>query len=120
MGDESRGGATEGALRGDVADVDRDTIAFGPPGTLPRHKKLGHVEDVDGDGIDDLMLHFPSQETGIDANDFEACLEAKTLGGQEIGDCDPVRVKPACGLGFEVGLLVLPLVWLQRRRRRQR
>lgn len=35
----------------------------------------GHVEDVNGDGRDDLVLHFPTEETGFDGDDSEGRLE---------------------------------------------
>lgn len=42
-------------------------------GARPAHD--GHVEDVDGDGDDDLVLHFPTEETGFDGDEEEGRLE---------------------------------------------
>lgn len=42
-------------------------------GARPVHG--GHIEDVDGDGRDDLILHFPTAETGFDGGDSEGRLE---------------------------------------------
>lgn len=42
-------------------------------GARPAHG--GHVEDVDDDGRDDLVLHFPTDETGFDGDESEARLE---------------------------------------------
>jgi len=42
-------------------------------GARPAHD--GHVEDVDGDGRDDLVLHFPTEETGFDGDESEGRLE---------------------------------------------
>jgi len=40
----------------DAATIDVSTVVFGPAGAQPKHN--GHIEDVDGDGDNDLMLHF--------------------------------------------------------------
>lgn len=42
-------------------------------GARPAHG--GHVEDVDGDGNDDLVLHFPTAETGFDGDEETGRLE---------------------------------------------
>ncbi|WP_248898247.1 hypothetical protein [Haloplanus halobius] len=42
-------------------------------GARPAHD--GHVEDVDGDGRDDLVLHFPTDKTGFDGDESEGRLE---------------------------------------------
>lgn len=49
-----------------------DVVADGG-GARPAHS--GHVEDVDGDGRDDLVLHFPVAEAGFDGDESEARLE---------------------------------------------
>lgn len=41
----------------DVADVDVTTLAFGPDAAAPAHCHGPHVEDVDGDGLLDLLAH---------------------------------------------------------------
>lgn len=42
-------------------------------GARPAHD--GHIEDVDGDGDDDLVLHFPAAETGFDGDEERGRLE---------------------------------------------
>lgn len=74
----------------DVADVDVESLAFGPDGAAPAHS--GHIEDVNDDGIGDLVLHFPIQDTCIASNDTEACLTG-TAGDDDIEGCDTVSVK---------------------------
>jgi uncharacterized delta-60 repeat protein len=51
----------------------------------------GHVEDVNGDGKLDLLLHFEVLETGIDRGDETACVTAKTFAGASVEGCDSVR-----------------------------
>lgn len=48
-----------------------DTVEQGG-GARPVHG--GHCEDVDGDGHDDLVLHFPTQKTGFNGNDSTGTL----------------------------------------------
>ncbi|WP_081704417.1 hypothetical protein [Natrinema sp. J7-1] len=49
-----------------------DVVAEGG-GARPAHG--GHIEDVDGDGQDDLVLHFPTDETRFDGDESEGRLE---------------------------------------------
>lgn len=42
-------------------------------GARPAH--TGHIEDVDNDGNDDLVLHFPTEDTGFDSDDEEGRIE---------------------------------------------
>jgi hypothetical protein len=50
----------------------------------------GHIEDVDNDGDLDMVLHFKTQETGIQYGDTEACLMGKTIDGKIIDACDTI------------------------------
>jgi len=58
----------------DAATVDPATALFA--GALPERWKL---EDVDGDGKDDLLLHFRTQELELDPDSTEATLTALTV-----------------------------------------
>jgi len=100
----------------DVTDIDRSTLAFGPGGASPAHRKGGHLEDVDGDGLIDLVSHYRTQETGIAFGDEEVCVTAETFDGAVVEGCDTVRVLMACGSGYEIALLLPPLMWLRGRR----
>ena len=49
----------------DVANVDVTTLAFGPDGASFEHSHGPHFEDVNGDGLTDLMAHYRVEETGL-------------------------------------------------------
>lgn len=80
----------------DAAAVDPATVCFGDAedpaanGDCTEAHGRGHVEDVDGDGDADMVLHFEVQETGIQAGDTEACLVGRTVDGDDIAGCDAI------------------------------
>ena len=78
----------------DAATVDPAMVAFGPDGAAPVHYAL---EDVDGDGDIDMILHFKTQDTGISPGDTEATLTAETEDGTIISGSDSVRTVPTKG-----------------------
>lgn len=92
---------TASTANGDAADfdawsVDPTTLAFGPGGAAIRHSS-GHAEDVDGDGDIDMMLHFPTQDTGITCPDDEATLTGVTFDGVEFTATDSIRTTGCMG-----------------------
>jgi hypothetical protein len=78
----------------DVETIHVATLAFGPAGAAPVHAAGGHVSDVDGDGIADLVSHYANGETGIGSGDFQACVAGETLAGAPFRGCDAVVVHP--------------------------
>jgi hypothetical protein len=50
------------------------------------------VEDVDGDGDEDLLFHFKTQEIDLDVTSTEATLTGTTFGGQPIQGTDTVNI----------------------------
>ena len=74
----------------DATTVDSTTVRFGATGTeaAPVHSAL---EDVDGDGDTDLILHFNTQDAGIQCGDTSASLTGETFSGQAIQGADSVN-----------------------------
>jgi hypothetical protein len=106
----------------DVADVDVTTLAFFTSGrtgrATPVHTRGGHPEDVNGDGITDLVSHYRTADIGLAFGDDMACVSCELLDGTPFEACDTIRTWPACGIGFELAFLMPPLMWLRQRRRR--
>jgi beta-glucosidase len=77
----------------DAGNVDPFSLAFGPAGAPITHKN-GHLEDVDGDGDIDLLLHFTITDTGIAAGDVYACLVGARWDGDPIEGCSAIVTVP--------------------------
>jgi len=82
----------------DVTIVDVNTLVFGPDGASPAHDLTDplvyadHLQDVNFDGYVDLVCHFRTQETGIEAGDTSATLTFDTTGGVTIAVDDLVNI----------------------------
>jgi len=74
----------------DAADVDPATVLFGATGTEAAPVRSA-LEDADGDGDVDLVLHFRTQATGIACGDTSASLTGETFGGQDIEGSDTIN-----------------------------
>lgn len=73
----------------DATTVDPATVLFGVTGSeaAPVHWAL---EDVDGDGDADMILHFNTQSMGIQCGDTAASLTGRTFTGQMIEGADSI------------------------------
>jgi hypothetical protein len=78
----------------DVTNIDVTTLAFGRDGAPPAHKKGGHFKDTNHDGIEDLLVHFRTVESGIAPGDEEACVMGETLDETPFEGCDSVSTVP--------------------------
>jgi len=65
------------------------SVEFGPGKAKEAHNK-GHNEDVDGDGDQDLVLHFRTQESGIRCSDKEVDVVGKMFTGQAVSGSDKI------------------------------
>lgn len=74
----------------DATTVNPMSVRFGPNGAGEVHGQ-GHLEDVDGDGDLDLVLHFRTPAAGIVCGATSASLTGQTFGGQSISGTDSVR-----------------------------
>jgi hypothetical protein len=75
----------------DVLDVDRNSLAFGSGGATPKHSHLGHLSDVNDDGMLDLVSHYGTKESGIQFGDVNACISGNILDGTPFEACDSIR-----------------------------
>ena len=73
----------------DTTIIDRNTVSFAGASALAIG---GTPEDVNGDGLLDVVLHFKTQDLGLMSSATEACLAGKTISGQEFEGCDSVRI----------------------------
>lgn len=50
-------------------------------------------EDVNNDGLDDLVCHFDTRATGFQVGDTEGILKGLTVTGMPIEGSDSVRIR---------------------------
>lgn len=87
----------------DATTIDPLSVKFGPNEATEVHGR-GHIEDVNGDGRLDLVLHFDAQDTGIQCGDTSASLTGETINGQAIAGSDSIQTvgcsSPGAGVRF--------------------
>ena len=74
----------------DATTIDASKLRLGPKGAAPAPHGV-HNEDVDGDGDLDLMLQFPTQETGVVAGMTTLCLHGTLPDRRAFTACDRIR-----------------------------
>lgn len=77
----------------DVREVDLASLAFGPGGAPAAHGPE-HLADLDGDGREDLLVHFRVDASGIAAGDGEVCVRGALLDGRPLRGCDAIETVP--------------------------
>ena len=77
----------------EAATVDLGSVRFGPAGAPESHGQ-GHFQDVDGDGDEDLVMHFRIPATGIAPGDTVATLTGQTVAGQGFQGSDAIITMP--------------------------
>ncbi len=74
-------------------DVDPSSLTFGHDGT-EQSLASAKPEDVNGDGLLDLICHFFTQKTGFNCSDVEGFLKCNTSSFGAITVTDAVRIGP--------------------------
>jgi hypothetical protein len=72
----------------DVTTLDPASTRFGPYAASPATSPA--IQDVNGDGKPDLVLHFATQDTGITCGDTMAVLTGKTTSGTMMSGADSI------------------------------
>ncbi|MBI2403384.1 MAG: hypothetical protein HYV20_11760 [Gemmatimonadetes bacterium] len=73
----------------DATTIDRSTVEFAG---APALSIGGGAEDVNGDGLPDVVFHFATQALVLPDGTTEACLSGDTTGGTSFQGCDAVRL----------------------------
>ncbi len=104
----------------DVETVDLTTILLAGAGVLERGKNgdlMASFEDINLDGLLDLLVHIDTQALVLSDGDVEALLTGETFGGVSISGTDAIRIvgssggqHPATFNGEDAPLLALSAV----------
>jgi hypothetical protein len=74
-------------------EIDATSLAFGPDGAPAAHEPE-HLVDLDGDGREDLLVHFRVAASGIAAGEVEACVRGALFDGRPLRGCDAIETVP--------------------------
>ena len=72
----------------DASTIDQASLRFGPGQALAEGN--GHLVDLNGDGQLDLVLHFRTQDSGIQCGDTSVSITGQTLNGTLIQGSDSI------------------------------
>lgn len=76
-------------------DVDMESLTFGSTGDQPSLAFCNpNGEDIDGDGLKDLVCHFFTQQTVFQCGDTVGILKGKIADNVPIKGSDSVRINP--------------------------
>ncbi len=75
-----------------VTQVDQTSLTFGHTGSEKSLAFCSGPQDVNGDGLLDLVCHFDTQLTQFQAGDTKGILKGKILGGNTITGTDAVVI----------------------------
>ncbi len=84
----------------DVTTVDPATIMLADAGVKARGKKgdlMSSFEDVNEDGLLDLLIHIDTQSLVLSDDDVEALLTGETFDGLSISGTDAIRIVGSSG-----------------------
>jgi len=75
--------------------VDTASLKFGRTGNEMSLSSCSPPQDVNGDGLPDVLCRFTTQKTGFQAGDTQGVLTGKTVGGTPIRGTDSVVIVPS-------------------------
>jgi hypothetical protein len=78
----------------DVNDIFAQTLELAGSGVAARgnNKLMAHVEDVNSDGFDDLVVQVEMENLDLTASDVEAVLTGELYDGTPIGGTDSINI----------------------------
>jgi hypothetical protein len=74
--------------------VDVSSLTFGSIGDEQSLAFCSGPEDVNGDGLPDLVCHFYTEKAGFSEGDSEGILKGRTITGRDLIGRDSVRIVP--------------------------
>lgn len=83
-----------GSAEFNVADVDPTSVRLAGAGVVIKKngEPMASVDDVNGDGFMDLVVHVARSDLQVNAGDTEAMLEGKTYDGKTFQGKDSVKI----------------------------
>jgi hypothetical protein len=85
-----------GGAESDVAQVDPASVRVAgvPPRTLPNGRPMAAIEDCNGDGFLDLVVHVGVADLELAGDEMEILVTAATWSGTALRGSDTVRIVP--------------------------